>query len=148
MNFLYPKKIIFKSLVHFIRQEGINLFDKPETPEITDPSQKMNPKKNNEQSSVALSRLSKHDQVKRDFKTDTEWLEYTEWLENLSKEAMDHFIRGVQIGIELNESWLVCQGCAYAWNYMHHIFENKHHNKVNHILTTLLEALKKTGHDT
>ena len=133
--------------MHFIRQEGINLFEKPEIPEIIDPSQKMNPKKNNEQA-TSISRLSKLNDVKRDFKTDSEWLEYTEWLDKLSKEAMDHFIRGVQIGIELNESWLVCQGCAYAWNYMHHIFENKTHNKVVQILTTLLEALKKTGHNT
>ena len=116
--------------MHFIRQEGINLFEKPEIPEIIDPSQKMNPKKNNEQA-TSISRLSKLNDVKRDFKTDSEWLEYTEWLDKLSKEAMDHFIRGVQIGIELNESWLVCQGCAYVWNYMHHIY---FHTNVSFIL--------------
>lgn len=98
---------------------------------------------------LTLSRQSKfQDQQKRDFKTDKEWLDYCDWLDTLSKEAMDHFIRGVEIGVELNESWLVSQGCAYAWNYMHHIFENNNHKKVVGTLTTLLNALKKTGHNT
>ena len=112
---------------------------------------KMLAKKNKDtdsEKSLNLSRLSRiTDQYKRDFKTDKEWLDYCDWLDRLSKEAMDHFVRGVQIGVELQEGWLVCRGGAYAWNYMHHIFENKYYSKVVGILNTLLEGFKKTGHN-
>ena len=60
---------------------------------------------------------------------------------------MKHFLRGVQIGILLNESWIVCQGATYAWNYMHHIFDQKKHSQVNSILSELVIALQKVGHD-
>jgi len=46
----------------------------------------------------------------RSLSSDKEWLEYNEWLNKLCHTAMKHFLRGIQIGIQLNESWLVCQG--------------------------------------
>jgi hypothetical protein len=90
---------------------------------------------------------SKQDTNRRNFNTDKEWLEYCEWLNKLCHSAMKHFLRGIQIGILLNESWIVCQGATYAWNYMHHIFEQKKHSQMNSILNELVIALQKVGHD-
>lgn len=52
----------------------------------------------------------KQDSHRRSLSTDKEWLEYNEWLNKLCHTALKHFLRGIQIGIHLNESWLVCQG--------------------------------------
>lgn len=85
----------------------------------------------------------------RNFETDKEWLEYCDWLNRLSKEAIDHFLRGVQIGVQLGESWLVSQGSTYVWNYLHHIFEKrKKFTQVLPFLGDVLDALKKVGHNT
>ncbi len=48
----------------------------------------------------------------------------------------------------MDESWLVCQGSAYLWNYFHHIFEGKKFNKVVKILNEMFDALKRVGHNT
>ena len=61
---------------------------------------------------------------------------------------MDHFLRGLEIGVQLNESWLVCQACTYAWNYIRHILEKANYKRVLGILGQLLDALRKTGHGT
>lgn len=86
--------------------------------------------------------------VERNLENDKEWLEYCDWLNRLSKESIDHFLKGIQIGIQLNESWLVSQGSAYVWNYLHHIFVKKKFNQVIPILSEVLDGLKKVGHNT
>ena len=86
---------------------------------------------------------------KRNLATDPEWQLYTEWLTSLSQQVLAHFVKGVEIGVELNESWLVCQGAAYAWNYLHNIIEQKKHHKISEVmsaLTVILDALRKVGH--
>ena len=94
--------------------------------------------------------ISKADALssKRDFSTDKEWLDYCEWLNKLSKEAVDHFLRGIHIGVQLNESYLVSQGSTYTWNYIHHIIKQRKYKQVMPILSEVLEALKKVGHNT
>jgi hypothetical protein len=83
----------------------------------------------------------------RNFETDPEWLEYCQWLQSICEEIVKNFLRGVKIGVLLNESWIVCQGSVYCWNYFHHIIEQKRHNVVNNVLTELLDGLRKTGHN-
>ena len=139
----------------FMRNEGVNLFERPEIPDMTADLRMLMKSKgagrgaDDSDKSLNVSRQSKsRDELfRRDFKTDGEWLEYGQWLERLSNETMAHFLRGVEIGVELGESWLVSQGCAYAWNYIHHMVEKKSYAKVLSVLSTLLNALKKTGHN-
>jgi len=126
MNFEF-----LKAMIQFIRNEGIELFESPKSPELDEA--------NNQKQSESLA--------KRDFQTDKEWIGYCDWLAKLCKEAVNHFLRGIQIGIQLNESWLVCQGCAYLWNYLNHKFEQKKHKQVIHILLEMYESLRKVGHN-
>ena len=121
--------------MQFIRSEGVELFDKPKPPEM------------NEVTGKRPADILKQEAVpKRNFSTDKEWLDYCEWLSRLSIEAVHHFSRGVQIGVGLHESYIVCQGSAYAWNYLHHIFDERKYNQVTSILSELFEALKTVGH--
>ncbi len=137
-------------MIQYIRGEGIELFEKPKIPEneenhhhsFPNKTVKLNEKNENvKNESTTLS-------SKRNYETDKEWLEYCEWLNKLCTYAVDHFLRGIQIGIQLDESWLVCQGAAYLWNYFHHIFEEKKFNKIVKILNEMFDALKKVGHNT
>lgn len=148
--------IFGESMIVFIRNEGINLYERPAQPDMSADLKMIMKSKahinrnddSSDKSTLNVSRQSKMAaEFRRDFKTDGEWLEYVQWLEKLSKETMEHFLRGVEIGVELGESWLVSQGCAYAWNYIHHMVEKKSYTKVVNVLNTLLNALKKTGHN-
>lgn len=120
-------------MIQYIRGESIELFDKPKPPK---------PPVNSNETSTFNIKFQKQ----RDFETDTEWHEYCEWSQALCEETIKHFLRGIKIGVSLNESWIVCQGAAYCWNYLHHIFEQHRHSQVNHILTEVLDAIKKVTH--
>lgn len=120
--------------MQYIRGEGVELFEKPQPP-------------NPEESTHAHHHNSAHQQNHRDFNTDPEWLAYCEWLNGLSKQAVDHFLRGIQIGVQLSESWLVSQGSAYLWNYFHHKLEKRSFNQLVSTLTECLDALRKVGHN-
>ena len=143
-------------MIQYIRDEGIELFEKPKIPEIEEnvhPNSLKTLKKpienieqNNDSNQVTVK--SDLTQSKRDFASDKEWLAYCDWLNKLSKEAVDHFLRGIQIGVQLNESYLVSQGSTYAWNYLHHIIKQRKQKQVIHILAEVLDALKKVGHNT
>lgn len=135
-------------MVQYIRGEGIELFDKPKIPDMTEQNQLVSGKKvkiadeNSEEQGLGIQNPG------RDFENDKEWKEYCDWLNKLCKEAVNHFLKGIQIGVELNESWLVCQGSAYTWNYLHHILEKKKYPQILPILNEVLDALRKVGHDT
>jgi hypothetical protein len=131
--------IFGEALVHYIRQEGVELLEKPPVPDLTD--HKLQVVKFGDRQAPPDGAL------KSQMSAEVEWKEYCDWLNRLSKEAIDHFLRGVQIGVLLNESWLVTQGGAYIWNYLHHMFEKRKFGQVVHILTELLDALKKVGHN-
>ena len=109
----------------------------------TDPA-----KENKDNAHQAAEKSDSFGQPKRDFATDKEWQAYCDWLMKLSKEAIDHFLRGIQIGVQLNESYIVSQGSTYAWNYLHHMIKQRKHKQITHILAEILEALKKVGHNT
>jgi hypothetical protein len=87
--------IIFiqKSLIQYIRGEGIELFDKPKIPEQEENNHTI-PNRN-----TKLNDKNENTSSKRNFETDKEWLEYCEWLNKLCTNAVDHFLRGIQIGI-------------------------------------------------
>lgn len=131
---------MFKSLAQYIRGEGLELLDRPRPP-----------KEHVQESSMHRSQ-SKQDEASkqkqsRNYDTDTEWLAYCDWLQGLSKQAIDQFLRGIQIGVQLDESWLVSQGCAYIWNYVHHKIEKRQFNELVPILGECLNALRRVGHN-
>ena len=135
--------VLGESLVQYIRGEGVELFEKPKPPEIEEAEAPKRVRLSDDGSSNQQS-----EPATRDFETDKEWLNYCEWINKLSKEAIDHFLRGIQIGVGLNESYLVSQGSTYIWNYLHHVFEQNKHKTVNPILIEVLDALRKVGHNT
>ncbi|CAF0832143.1 unnamed protein product [Brachionus calyciflorus] len=137
--------IFGEALVQYIRGEGIELNDKPKIPENTENSS--NKVKRSDQSDTQIED-TKLSVTLRDYENDKEWKEYCDWLASLCKESIDHFLKGIRIGVELKESWLVCQGSAYLWNYLHHIFEKKKNNQILPILTEIFDSIKKIGHDT
>ncbi|RNA35698.1 cilia- and flagella-associated 46-like, partial [Brachionus plicatilis] len=134
------------SLIQYLRGEGIELFEKPRPP-VADDSTTHKFAKLADQSESEMD-STKSNIKKRDFANDQEWKEYCEWLNRLCKEAVDNFLQGIKIGIELRESWLVCQGSAYLWNYFHHLIEKRQNNHIVSILTEIFDAIKKVGHDT
>ena len=118
--------------MQFIRGENIELYDKPKIPQLP--------------TDLIESTITKFQKF-RNFETDVEWHEYCEWLQSLCEEIIKDFLRGVKIGVLLNEAWIVCQGAVYCWNYFHHIFEQKRHSVVNNTLSELLDGLRKVGHN-
>jgi hypothetical protein len=133
-----------KSLIQYLRGEGVELFETPEMPIIVDTSLHSTMHKGD----IERENKKNSQRQEQEEKKEKDWSEYTQWLNRLSKEAIQHFLRAIQIGVQLNESWLVCQGAAYTWNYLHHIFEKQKYSQVNHILMEVYEAIKKVGHST
>ena len=120
--------------MQFIRGENVEIYDKPKPPQSASDSTDL------------ITSVNKFQKI-RNFETDAEWIEYCQWLQALYDEIIKNFLRGVKIGVLLNESWIVCQGAAYCWNYFHHIFEQRRHSQVNQVLTELLDGIKKVGHN-
>jgi hypothetical protein len=148
MRNLAESHFIFgEALVHFIRQESVELFERPPLPDLTEHKQQMVRFGDKAAAAAAAAAQASNSPAQLSPENELEWKEYCDWLSKLSKEAIDHILRGIQIGVQLNESWLVTQGGAYIWNYLHHMFEKKKFNQVVSILTELLDALKKVGHN-
>lgn len=133
-------------MVQYIRGEGIELYQKPNPP-VSHDSSVYKIAKLVDQSESEIDQ-TKSNTNKRDFENDQEWNKYTNWLNNLSKEAVKNFLQGIKIGIELQESWIVCQGSAYLWNYFHHLIDKRQSSQILSVLTEMFDAIKKIGHDT
>ncbi|XP_071090002.1 cilia- and flagella-associated protein 46-like [Haliotis cracherodii] len=115
-----------EAMVHLLRSEGVQLNDKPIPPEDK----------------------SKHPKgyVAKKPEEDPEWIEYCDWINSLSECATNSFLRGLALGMELDEPWLVCSGAAYVWNYNNHVFTQDRHREVIDTLSTILSGLKAVGH--
>ncbi|XP_055900491.1 cilia- and flagella-associated protein 46-like isoform X3 [Biomphalaria glabrata] len=77
---------------------------------------------------------------------DLDWVEYSDWLMDLSKEATQSFLRGLSLGVSINEPWIVCSAAAYIWNYNNHIISQGEEDQISSDLNIVLEGLKKVGH--
>lgn len=80
------------------------------------------------------------------------WLIYwlinlSDWIKSLSADATRSFLRGLELGVELEEPWLVCSAAAYIWNYNNHVLTQRRHREVMDTLTKVVEGIKKVGHD-
>ncbi|KAK7109057.1 hypothetical protein V1264_013170 [Littorina saxatilis] len=115
-----------EAMVHLLRTEGVQLNDKPTPPE--DKSKR--PK----------------GYVAKKPEEDPDWIEYCKWIAELSDDSTKAFLRGMELGVELGEAWLVCSAATYIWNYNNHVLSNCRHHDIVPALTTLLSGLKKVGH--
>ena len=71
---------------------------------------------------------------------------FSDWIGDLSKFCTEAFIRGLELGVDLGESWLVCSAITYLWNHNNHILSHDRQREIVPTLTTIFEALKKFGH--
>jgi hypothetical protein len=74
-------------------------------------------------------------------------LDFSEWLQQLSTRACNHFATGAVLGQLLNESWLICRAGEYLWNYTRHLFYSNRLRLILDPLSTIVNALKKIGHE-
>ena len=71
---------------------------------------------------------------------------HSEWIKDLTQQATENFLRGLALGVELNEPWIVCSAGAYIWNYNTHVMAQGRHREIVDALTTVLGGLKRVGH--
>ncbi|XP_065923991.1 cilia- and flagella-associated protein 46 isoform X6 [Magallana gigas] len=116
-----------EATVHLLRTEGVQLNDMPIPP-------------------VDKSKRPKGYVAKKP-EEDPDWIEYCDWIKSLSADATRSFLRGLELGVELEEPWLVCSAAAYIWNYNNHVLTQRRHREVMDTLTKVVEGIKKVGHD-
>ncbi|XP_053477642.1 cilia- and flagella-associated protein 46 isoform X1 [Ictalurus furcatus] len=108
-----------EAIIHKLRSEGVELNDSPVPP------------------------------VKRGVPTpenDPQWTLYSDWIQEMSVYATANFLRGAELGAELQEPWLVVNAAVYLWNYNNHILATKGQHKLVPTFNQLVELLKQTGH--
>ncbi|XP_025093435.1 cilia- and flagella-associated protein 46-like isoform X2 [Pomacea canaliculata] len=115
-----------EAIVLLLRSEGVQLNDKPIFPE-------------------SHSKLPKGKTVAKP-ENDPDWLEYCNWIRELSEASTSSFLRGLELGVDLMEPWLVCNAAAYIWNYNNHILTQMRHREILLPLTAVLDGLKRVGH--
>ncbi|XP_052771669.1 cilia- and flagella-associated protein 46-like isoform X4 [Mya arenaria] len=115
-----------EAMVHLLRTEGVQLNDQPIPP-------------------VDRSKHPKGYIAKKP-EEDPDWIEYCDWIKSLSESTTGSFLRGLALGVELTEAWLVCCSATYIWNYNNHVLTQLRHREVMETLTTVFDGLKKVGH--
>ncbi|XP_077992013.1 cilia- and flagella-associated protein 46-like isoform X2 [Glandiceps talaboti] len=115
-----------EALIHLLRSEGVELNNKPIPPKDT----------------------SKHPKgyIPKKPEDDPDWITYCEWIQSLCTNTTRGFLRGAELGVELNEPWIVCSAAAYVWNYNNHVLTDNRHRELIAPFSTLLDALKVVGH--
>ena len=70
----------------------------------------------------------------------------SEWLESLTLDAVASFLRSSVLGVDLEETWIVCNCAAYIWNYNKHALDANRHREIIDTLQLLIDAMKKVGY--
>ncbi|XP_053406399.1 cilia- and flagella-associated protein 46-like [Mercenaria mercenaria] len=115
-----------EAMVHLLRTEGVQLNDAPIPPVDT----RKHPK----------------GYVAKKPEEDPDWIEYCDWIKSLSECGTSSFLRGLALGVELNEAWLVCCATTYVWNYNNHVLTQLRHREIMDTLTVVFDGLKNVGH--
>ncbi|KAM9477000.1 cilia- and flagella-associated protein 46 [Clarias gariepinus] len=76
---------------------------------------------------------------------DPQWTLYSEWIQEMSVYATANFLRGAELGAELQEPWLVVNAAVYLWNYNNHILATKGQDKLVPTFSQLIDLLRQTG---
>ncbi|XP_049337763.1 cilia- and flagella-associated protein 46-like [Astyanax mexicanus] len=77
---------------------------------------------------------------------DSQWTLYRDWIQKLSAYATDNFLRGAELGAEIQEAWLVANAAVYLWNYNTHLLSKKQYPSLLPTFSRLTELLKQTSH--
>ncbi|XP_062832185.1 cilia- and flagella-associated protein 46 isoform X4 [Anolis carolinensis] len=115
-----------EATIHLLRTEGVEFNDQPVLP-------------------VDIN-LHSSEQVSLQTGHEAEWSTYSSWISNLSKYAMENFLRAARIGEELNEAWIVHNTVVYVLNHNKHLIAAKRQREIVESLQTLFSAVKNTGH--
>ncbi|XP_076831437.1 cilia- and flagella-associated protein 46-like [Brachyhypopomus gauderio] len=77
---------------------------------------------------------------------DPQWTVYRDWIQNMSAYATANFLRGAELGAELQEEWLVANAAVYLWNYNSHVLATGGQRALMPTFCRLVELLRHTGH--
>ncbi|XP_077976409.1 cilia- and flagella-associated protein 46-like [Styela clava] len=116
-----------EALVHLLQCQGLKLNQAPRFP--TDAHQR--PK------SSAGFKMAE---------IDPDWMTYTEWIKLLSNSSTRSFLRAIELGVRLRESWIVCSGTAYLWNYNKHLISDGQLSHLIEVFEAALTGLRAIGH--
>ena len=72
--------------------------------------------------------------------------DFSNFIKYLSATATKGFLRAAELGVTLNESWIVCSAASYLWNYTNHVMTENRHRELIAPFNSLLQALKQVGH--
>ncbi|XP_056385225.1 cilia- and flagella-associated protein 46 isoform X2 [Hyla sarda] len=115
-----------EATIHFLKSEGCKLNESPVPPEDTS------------------MRPSSYIPINLD--EDPEWIQYRDWIFQLSAYATDNFLQAAELGVELQEAWITHNATVYILNHNKHIIASGRLTLLVQTLQKLLVALKKTGH--
>lgn len=76
----------------------------------------------------------------------SDWTSYTKWIQLLGNSVTKSFLRAIEIGVDLNESWIGCSATAYLWNYNKHLISESQYSQLVEVFETALNGLRTTGH--
>ncbi|KAL7877973.1 hypothetical protein SRHO_G00046160 [Serrasalmus rhombeus] len=77
---------------------------------------------------------------------DHRWALYSDWIRELSAYATSNFLRGAELGAEIQEEWVVVNAAVYLWNYNSQLLATRGHGTLLATFSRLVELLKQTGH--
>ncbi|ESP03735.1 hypothetical protein LOTGIDRAFT_237561 [Lottia gigantea] len=118
--------ILGEAYIHLLRSEKVELNNVPIPPEDT--------------------RKRPKGYVAKKPEEDPDWLEYCDWIKMLSEMSTKSFLRGLELGVVLDEAWLVCSAAAYIWNYNNHVLAGNRHREILDTLSAVLDGLRQVGH--
>ncbi|XP_048407549.2 cilia- and flagella-associated protein 46 [Stegostoma tigrinum] len=75
-----------------------------------------------------------------------QWISYSNWIDSLSSCATKNFLRGAELGMEIDDASIVCNAAIYIWNHNNHLLVAGRYKELVETFRTLLDALKQTGH--
>ncbi|EDL17863.1 mCG128871, isoform CRA_b [Mus musculus] len=122
-------KVLFisaEATVHLLRSEGVQLNNQAIPPED----------------------LSQHPAgyVPEPPESNSEWITYRTWIENLSQYAMNNWMRAAEIGQELGESWIVQNAVVYVLNHNRHLILAGRQKELVESLFHFLSIIKIVGY--
>ncbi|XP_058242545.1 cilia- and flagella-associated protein 46 isoform X2 [Hemibagrus wyckioides] len=113
-----------EATIHKLRSEGVELNDSPVPPVKR-----------------GVPTLDTHTE------NDPQWTLYSDWIQEMSVYATTSFLRGAELGAELQEPWLVVNAAVYLWNYNNHVLATEGQDKLVQTFSQLVELLRQTGHE-
>lgn len=68
---------------------------------------------------------------------------HSDWTSQLSADAQNSFLRAAELGVSLEEPWLVCNAATYLWNYSHRWIEQDRPSELVETFRPLLASIKQ-----